>query len=135
MKPKDIINKMYENDAFSQWLGVTIEQSDLAYCKIKMVVRPEMTNGFGIVHGGISFSLADSAFAFASNSHGQHAVSIETSISHTKSIKIGDVITAEAVLKSRSRRLGIYDVVVKNQLEEIVALFKGTVFIKETIWE
>ncbi len=135
MEPTDIINKMYANDAFSQWLGITIEKADLAYCKIKMVVRPEMTNGFGIAHGGISFSFADSAFAFASNSHGQHAVSIETSISHTKAIKIGDIITAEAVLKSRSKRLGIYDVVVKNQDEETVALFKGTVFIKEVVWE
>jgi acyl-CoA thioesterase len=135
MKAKDIVNKMYANDAFSQWLGIAFEAVDIGYCKIKMTIRPEMTNGFGIAHGGISFSFADSAFAFASNSHGQHAVSIETGISHTKAVKIGDTLTAEATLKSRSKRLGIYDVVVKNQMEEIVALFKGTVFIKDIDWE
>jgi acyl-CoA thioesterase len=135
MEAKDIIKKMYSNDAFSQWLGITIQDHGLGYCTLKMTIRPEMTNGFGIAHGGICFSFADSAFAFASNSHGQHAVSIETSISHTKAIKIGDTIEAEAILKSRSKKLGIYDVVVKNQHQEIVALFKGTVFIKETYWE
>ncbi len=135
MEAKDIVNKMYKNDAFSQWLGINFLDMGIGYCKINMMVRPEMTNGFGIAHGGISFSFADSAFAFASNSHGQHAVSIETSISHTKALMVGDTITAEATLKSRSKRLGIYDVVVKNQQEEIVALFKGTVFIKDTYWE
>jgi acyl-CoA thioesterase len=134
MEAKDIIQKMYSTDGFSQWLGIEIHKIEVGYCKLSMTIRPEMSNGFGIAHGGISFSFADSAFAFASNSHGQHAVSIETSISHTKAIKIGDVITAEAVLKSRSKKLGIYDVTVKNQNDEIVALFKGTVFIKEIEW-
>jgi acyl-CoA thioesterase len=134
MKANKIIETMYSNDAFSQWLGITFEDKKIDYCKIKMTIRPDMTNGFGIAHGGISFSFADSAFAFASNSHGQHAVSIETSISHTKAIKVGNVITAEAKLRSRSKKLGIYDVEVKNEDNEIVALFKGTVFIKDINW-
>jgi acyl-CoA thioesterase len=130
-----IMDKMYAKDAYSKWLGITFEARAIGYCKIKMAIRPEMTNGFGVAHGGISFSFADSAFAFASNSHGQHAVSIETSISHTKPILIGDTIVAEAKLRSRSKKLGIYDVEVKNQKEEVVALFKGTVFIKDINWE
>lgn len=134
MEAKDIVHKMYSNDGFSQWLGIQIDKIEIGYCKLSMTIRPEMTNGFGIAHGGISFSFADSAFAFASNSHGFHAVSIETAISHTKAIKIGDVITAEAILKSRGKKLGIYDVTIKNQNDEIVALFKGTVFIKEIEW-
>jgi acyl-CoA thioesterase len=134
MEAKDIVNKMYAKDGFSQWLGVRIDKIEIGYCKLSMTIRPEMTNGFGIAHGGISFSFADSAFAFASNSHGYHAVSIETAISHTKAIKIGDAITAEAILKSRGKKLGIYDVTIKNQNDEIVALFKGTVFIKEIEW-
>ncbi len=135
MTPVEIVNKMYDNDAYSQWLGIDIIDIGLGECTIKMTIRSEMTNGFGIAHGGISFSFADSAFAFASNSHGQHAVSIETSISHTKSLHVGDEIIAVAKLRSRSKRLGIYDVEVKNQQEEVVALFKGTVFIKESIWK
>jgi acyl-CoA thioesterase len=121
MEAKDIVNKMYAKDGFSQWLGVRIDKIEIGYCKLSMTIRPEMTNGFG-------------AFAFASNSHGFHAVSIETAISHTKAIKIGDAITAEAILKSRGKKLGIYDVTIKNQNDEIVALFKGTVFIKEIEW-
>ena len=80
-KATQVINQMYENDAFSQWLGIERIEEGLGYCQLKMTIRSEMLNGFGIAHGGISFSLADSALAFACNSHGRRAVSIETSIS------------------------------------------------------
>jgi acyl-CoA thioesterase len=122
--------KMYNNDAFSKWLGIEIIDLDLAYCKVKMKVRAEMLNGFQISHGGISYSFADSAFAFASNSLGRHAVSIETSISHTKAIFEGDELTAEASLLNKSRSLAVFSVNVLNQNNDIVALFKGTVFFK-----
>ena len=135
LTPREIVDKMFANDDFSQWLGITFIEVSPGYCKLKMTVRKEMTNGFDISHGGISFSFADSAFAFASNSRGRHAVSIETSISHTRPIKAGDVLIAEATETNLSDKLGHYDVEVVNQDKKIVAIFKGTVFRKNIEWE
>ena len=134
--PNEIVQiGMYENDAFSKWLGIELIDISRGYAKIKMTVREEMTNGFKIAHGGITYSLADSAFAFASNSWGEQAVSIETSISHTKPVQIDDVLTAETSMKNKSKRLAIYNVTVTNQDEKVVALFKGTVFHTEKEWK
>ncbi len=134
-KAKLIIDKMMGNDSFSQWLGIERLEESEGYCKIKMVLRKEMTNGFDVAHGGITFSFADSAFAFASNSHGKKAVSVETSISHTRPVLVGDVLIGEASLKNISKNLAIYDVTVTNQNDKVVALFKGTVFRKNEDWE
>jgi acyl-CoA thioesterase len=134
-RAKKVIDQMYYNDAFSLWLGIERIEESAGYCKLRMQVRKEMLNGFKIAHGGISFSLADSALAFASNSHGKHAVSIDCVVNHLKAIKEGDVLMAEALEKSRSNRLGVYEVTVKNQKDELVALFKGMVFIKDTDWQ
>lgn len=134
MTPIDILNRMLSNDLFSQWLGVECLSVSEGACTLRATVRPEMTNGFGVAHGGITFSLADSAFAFASNSRGQHAVSIETSIAHTVPVFPGDVLTATATEDHRSQRLGRYTVRVLNQNNKTVALFHGTVFIKPDAW-
>lgn len=134
MEAGAIVDKMYEKDWFSQWLGIDVLKKEPGDSKVQMTVRKEMLNGFGIAHGGITYSLADSAFAFASNSQGRHAVSIETSISHTKVVKEGDVLTAIAKEDNLSKKLGIYSITITNQNDEIVALFKGTVFRKETNW-
>ena len=134
LEPRAIVKKMYDNDDFSQWLGIEILEVGEGHCTIKMTVRQEMTNGFDVAHGGISYSLADSAFAFASNSRGRHSVSVETSISHTRPVFVGDELTAVASEKNISQRLGIYEVVVRNQEGKNVALFKGTVFRKDTEW-
>ena len=134
--PNDIVRTgMYDNDAFSRWLGIKLIDIQQGYTKVQMTVREEMTNGFKIAHGGITYSLADSAFAFASNSWGAHAVSIETSISHTRPVQIGDVLTATTSMENRSKRLAIYNVKVTNQDNKTVALFKGTVFHTGTNWE
>jgi acyl-CoA thioesterase len=130
----EVVDIMYTGDAFSQWLGIKVEHTEAGACKLSMEVREEMTNGFKIAHGGISYSLADSALAFASNGHGSHALSIETSISHTKPIRLGDRITAVATEIRKSRSIGIYEVQVRNQNDELVAHFKGTVFRKEDKW-
>lgn len=135
MTPEAIADKMMENDAYSQWLGITIMQIDAGTATLSMTVRPDMLNGFGVAHGSISYALADSALAFASNSHGQNAVSIETSIAHTKAIKNGDQLLAVAKEDHLGRQLGNYSITITNQSEQVVALFKGTVFRKETIWE
>lgn len=125
---------MMTNDSFSQWLGVDVLEVREGYARIKMTVREEMLNGHRVAHGGISFSLADSAFAFASNSHGQKAVSIETSINHIKPIFEGDELIATAEKESISKSLGQYIVRVTRN-NELVGLFKGVVFRKEERWE
>lgn len=121
-------------DKFSQWLGIEVMEVQDGFAKIKMGVRSEMINGHGVAHGGISFSLADSAFAFASNSHGQKSVSIETSINHIKPIFDGDELVAVAKKESMSKSLGQYLVRVTRG-NELVGLFKGLVFRKDEEWE
>lgn len=125
---------MMAKDTFSQWLGIEVLEVKEGFAKIKMTVRNEMLNGHLVAHGGISFSLADSAFAFASNSHGQKAVSIETSINHIKPIFEGDELIATAEKESTSKSLGQYIVRVTRG-EELVGLFKGVVFRKQEEWK
>ena len=125
---KAVVKHMMANDAFSQWLGVEVLEAKEGYCKLQMTMREEMTNGFNIAHGGISFSLADSALAFASNARGDHALSIETSIAHTRPAHVGELLFAEAVEKSHTKRFGIYEIQVTNERGELIALFKGTIY-------
>ena len=91
-----VFDQLFEHAAFSQWLGIERILIETGRCVLRMKVRTEMLNGFGIAHGGITYSLADSALAFASNSHGRKSVSVETSISHTVAMREGDEITATA---------------------------------------
>ena len=126
--PWKIVNKMYDQDAFSQWLGIEIVDVSEGYCQLKMKVRKEMLNGFHIAHGGIAYSLADSALAFASNSHGRKSLSVETSISHMVSIKAGDMLTAMTKELSRSDKIGVYLITITNNENQEIANFKGTVY-------
>jgi acyl-CoA thioesterase len=132
--PEKIVSKMYDNDWFSQWLGIERLEVKQGKCVLRMTIRKEMLNGFAIAHGGITYSLADSALAFASNSHGRMSVSVETSISHTESLKEGDVITATAEEMSLSNKVGVYHITVSNQHNKVVALFKGTVYRTSKEW-
>jgi len=133
--PTRVVDRMYNNDPFSKWLGIERVEDGDGSSVLRMTVRKEMLNGFDIAHGGITYSLADSALAFASNGHGIQSVSIETSISHTKPVKEGDVLTAKAIEKNRTNKIGVYEVVITNQKEETVALFKGTVYRTGKEWE
>ena len=132
--PWKIVNKMYDQDAFSQWLGIEIVDVSEGYCQLKMKVRKEMLNGFHIAHGGIAYSLADSALAFASNSHGRKSLSVETSISHMVSIKAGDMLTAMTKELSRSDKIGIYLITITNNENQEIANFKGTVYRTSKDW-
>lgn len=123
-----IVDQMLDKDPFTKWLGIEIISIKEGSCELKMKIRDEMLNGFEIAHGGITFSLADSALAFASNSHGRICVSLETSISHTKPCISGDVIYAKAEEKSITNKIAIYNITITNQEKEVVALFKGTVY-------
>jgi acyl-CoA thioesterase len=125
-----IVDRMMEHDAFSQWLGIERIEEAPGQSILQMTVREEMLNGFGVAHGGITYSLADSALAFASNGHGRHALSIETIISHLAPVNAGDILKTDVVEQSLKHRIGVYEVRVMNQDDALVALFKGTVYRK-----
>ena len=127
-KARKLVLEMLEADYFSQWLQVVVLDIKFGYSKIQMVVRKEMLNGFGIAHGGIAFSLADSAFALACNSDGRTTVALDVSISFTKASRENDILTAEAKQLNKTKRTGLYLIEVKNQNDELVALFKGTCY-------
>ena len=124
----NVVNDMLQKDLFSQWLGIAIIEIKEGYSKIKMTVRPEMINGFGIVHGGIAFSLADSAFAFACNNRNILSVALDTSINFLKPVQVNDVLIAEAKELHNGRSTGLYHINITNQQNETVAVFKGTCF-------
>ena len=126
--PEAVVAHMMRHDLFSQWLGIEVLDVKEGYSKIKMKVRPEMINGFGIVHGGIAFSLADSAFAFACNNRNVLSVALDTSINFTKPVHVNDILVAEAKELHNGRSTGLYHINIINQKGHIVALFKGTCF-------
>ncbi|MBA3682536.1 MAG: hotdog fold thioesterase [Bacteroidetes bacterium] len=136
MQHSEIVNTMMANDFFSQWLGIKILEQSEGACKLSLIIRKEMLNGFGIAHGGITYSLADSALAFASNSKGRKSVSIETSISHIISLKENDGIIAQAVCETETEKLGHYkiNVFLENDPSKIVVLFKGIVYKTSKNW-
>jgi acyl-CoA thioesterase len=126
--------KMLSLDAFSTWLGIEILECEIGRCKVAMTVRKEMLNSMDKAHGGISYSLADTAFGFAANTHGKYAVSIETSINHMEALKEGDYLTAESVIEKVSNKVGFNIIEVKRG-DELVALFKGVVYRTQKDWE
>ena len=129
-----VVKKMINGDNFSKWLGIEILEITEGFCKLKMTVRKEMTNGFDIAHGGISYSLADSALAFAANSYGIQSLSVETSISHLRKIKHGDTLIAETKEISKSNKSADYNINIINQDNIEVANFKGKVHRTNREW-
>ncbi len=125
---KKVADHLLERDLFSQWLGISILSVDSGYSKIQMTVRPEMINGFGIVHGGIAFSLADSCFAFACNNRNVLSVALDTAINFVKPVHVGDVLIAETKEIHNGKSTGLYQVTITNQTAHTVALFKGTCY-------
>src|SRR5205085_8121603 len=123
-----VVAAMMAKDTFSQWLGIRVVTVQPRSVTIEMTVRDDMLNGFGVCHGGVAFSLADSALAFASNTHGRVTMSIENTIAYPKGIVPGDTLTAIAEEESATNRLGFYRVIVRRGEEETVALFRGTVY-------
>lgn len=123
-----IVNQMMEEDLFSQWLGIEIMDIKEGYSKTKMTVRKEMINGLGVVHGGITFSFADSTFAFACNSRNNLSLALDTSINFLKPVNVNDILVAEAKEMHNGKSTGLYQITVTNQHQHIVALFKGTCF-------
>ena len=126
--PAAVVAHMMEHDLFSQWLGITVFKVAEGYSKIQMTVRNEMINGFGIVHGGVAFSLADSAFAFACNNRNVLSLALDTAINFLKPVHVGDVLTAETKELHNGKSTGLYQITITNQNGHVVAVFKGTCF-------
>ena len=128
MTPAEVLKKMFEKDHFSRWLGLQVSDYRLGYCKLHFRVTRDMLNGFSIVHGGVLFSAADSAFAFDCNSHGTLTVALDCSISFTRSALEGELLTVEAREVHLGNKVGIYDIRITNEKTEMIALFKGTAY-------
>ena len=126
--PEEILQIMLRHDKFSRWLGLEIDECKKGYCRLHYRVTEDMLNGFSYIHGGVLFSAADSAFAFACNSHGNLTVALDVSISFTRPAKAGDLLTVEAKEVFLGNRIGIYEVRTINEEGDLVALFKGTAY-------
>lgn len=123
-----VVARMMERDEMSRWLGLEVVEVAPRRVVCRMTVRPDMVNGFGVSHGGIVFSLADSAFAFACNTHGRVTVSIENAITYPAPVHPGDRLSAVAEEEGSSNRLGYFRVAVHNQEQVLVAMFRGTAY-------
>lgn len=126
--PKQVVAEMLKNDRFTEWMALNIDEISLGYCKLHYTIREEMLNGFDQVHGGILFSAADSAFAFACNSHGRITVALEVSITFTRPARAGDLLTVEAKEIHLSNKTGVYDIRTTDKDQNLVCIFKGTAY-------
>ena len=132
--PKEIVQLMMVHDNFSQWMELDVITINKGFCEARCVVKEEMLNGFGILHEGISYSISDSLLAFASNAYGFKCVSIETSISHTRSIKSNETLIARCTEIHRGKTIGIYTVDIYDSVNKLVSKFKGSVLISKDEW-
>ena len=129
-----VVNKMISNDSFSKWLGIEIIELSEGFCKLQVKIRDDMTNGFKLAHGGISYSLADSALAFASNSYGFKSLTIESSINYFKKVYSGDILSAVTNEINKTEKIANYSIVVSNQNNEEIASFNGKVHRTKQQW-
>lgn len=134
IKGAEIPHKMLELDPFSKWLGIEILESQVGHVVLGMKVRKEMLNSMQKAHGGIVYSLADTAFGFTANTYGRFAVSIDTSINHIEAIEEGDYLVAQSTINTTKNRLGFHIVEIKRE-DQLVALFKGVVYRTSKEWE
>ena len=128
LKATKVVEHMMEHDLFSQWLGIKVMKIKEGYSKITMTIRKEMINGLGIIHGGVAFSMADSAFAFACNNRNVLSVALDTSINFLKPVHVDDILIAEAKELHNGRSTGLYHITITNQHNHMVAVFKGTCY-------
>lgn len=126
--PQKIVEWMLKNDRFSNWLGIKLQSVELGKVTLELKITDVMLNGFNILHGGIAFALADSALAFASNTNGRRAVSLEALINYTAPVFAGDTLTAIAEESNLTNNTAVYDITIFNQHKRKVALFRGTVY-------
>ena len=134
MDPEQIVQKMLSQDLFSQWLNIKLIAIKSGECKLQLKVNSKMTNGFKIAHGGICFSISDSALAFAANANGFICYTIETSLSYHKKILLEDRLTVEAKELYKTEKNAHYEVTVYNIQREIVSVMNGVVHVSKKEW-
>jgi acyl-CoA thioesterase len=120
-----VADEMLKLDKHAQYLGMQVNQISPGYAELSLVVREDMVNGLGICHGGVTFSLADTAFAFACNSRNNRTLALNCSITYSAPARSGDVLTAVAQETVLNGKTGVYDVIISNQHMEKIALFRG----------
>ena len=125
--PAAVVSHLMALDAFSQWLGIEVLEAAVGRARLRLTVRDDMVNGFGMAHGGVVFSLADSALAFCTNAAGTLSVALDCTISFPVAVQVGDVLEADAVEESTTNRLAFCRVTVTLGAET-VAHFRGTVY-------
>ena len=130
----EIVTTMLANDEFSKWLNIDLIKVKPGYCKLSVVINKSMLNGFKIAHGGICFSISDSALAFAANANGVKCYTIETSLSYHKKILLEDLLIAEAKEIDKKEKRAYYEVTVYNIQREIVSVMKGVVHVSKKEW-
>ncbi len=126
--PEQIGQWMAQNDRFARLLGMELEETQAGYCRVGMTVTEDMLNAVGITHGGVTFGLADFAFAVASNSHGKVAVALTAQINYPAASEVGTRLIAVASEISKTKRTGLYSVEIHTADGQQVALFTGTVY-------
>lgn len=126
--PEAVRDFMFQRDTFSRLLGLQVEAVEPGYCRLRLVVRPDMLNGFGALHGGATFAAADTAFALACNSHGRQSVGLSATVDYLEAGRLGDELTVEAREVSLKHKASVYQVQVVNQAGVVLALFKGTAY-------
>lgn len=124
----EIVHLMLKNDPFSRWMGIEIVEVKEGFCKITCPVKEDMMNGFNVTHGGIIFSLADSALAFASATYGRVALALDNSISFTQKTSVGDTLIAKAECINLTHKTGLFEIRVTKSSGQLVALMKGSVY-------
>ena len=133
--PEKIVAEMLKNDHFSKWLDVDLIEISKSSCSLGCKITKSMLNGFGIAHGGICFSLADSCLAFAANARGHKCVSTKTSIELKKKVFEGDYLIAKSNEIKRGSKNAQFEINITNQDDELVAYFKGDVYISSKKWD
>lgn len=128
MIQQKVVDEMLSKDKFSEWLGLELKELRPGYVRLEAKIRAEMMNGIGTLHGGVTFAMADSAFAFTCNMDNAVSVALDAHISFTKAGYEGDVFTIESTEINTTRKTGLYEVTIKNQHQELIAVFKGTCY-------
>lgn len=123
-----IVNRMMKDDAFSRWMGIRIDEVSEGFCKISCTVTDEMLNGYKVTHGGILFSLADSALAFSAATYGRVSLAIDNSISYTKKSTSGDRLTAISECVNLTHKTGLFEIRILDEQEDLLAMMKATVY-------
>ncbi|MCL6538074.1 MAG: hydroxyphenylacetyl-CoA thioesterase PaaI [Acidothermus sp.] len=120
-----VVDALFSSDLASRRMGISIREITVGRAVVQMTVRDDMVNGHHVCHGGFIFALADSAFAFACNSHGEAAVAASASIDFLEPVGAGELLEATAVERVRRGRSGVYDVTVRTADGRVVAEFRG----------